>query len=154
MPEQPFLIVSAIHLGYDKSLSVFFRKQTWRGIGMLGTARGGEIDKPLVMTLLHGSLLCAGLLYLALSAVPGHFRILGLFALAFAAPALTVAYRYVQGGGGRSPVRETFLYFVYYAARLRALYLILVRGSSSRPSNPVSSEARRRAGAAELTPRK
>lgn len=119
--------VRAVHLGDPKTVVAFVRRHTWHGVGMFATAGKGRIDKPVAMLMLHLVLAAAGLLQAFVGPWPWPIRLGILTGLLFVVPAATVGYRYWQGGGGGRPLRETFLYLLYYFARARALAIIMVR---------------------------
>lgn len=119
--------ISAVHLGNPKSLRDFLRRHTWHGVGMMGTTGRSRLDKPVVMLLVHLALAGMGFGQLVVGPGPWLVRVAAILALLLTVPSLTVAYRYINGGGGGRPVREVFLYFLYYVARARALGIILAR---------------------------
>lgn len=119
--------VAAVHLGNSKTMRDFLRRQTWHGVGMLATAGRRRIDKPVAMLGVHLILVAVGLALVALRPWGIGVAIAALGALSFVVPALTVAYRYRNGGGGGRLAQETFLYFLYYLARAKALGIIVWR---------------------------
>ncbi len=112
------LDLKAEHLDNPRSLAAFFRKERWRGLGMLGTWRWDRLDRPVVMTVLHGVLLALGLG--AGFWQPGAGVLLAA-GLAFAVPAVTVMYRRVSTGSAAPLLPALLLYQLYYLARLAAL---------------------------------
>ena len=125
--------VRAIHHGNPKSMGAFYRKQRWHALGMFGTTTWAEIDKPVVTTFVHGTLLLAAVLLLAWPTIPVATRA-GLAAVAVnGVPAAAVAYRLGSRGAGRPPwLSALILYHLYFAARLAALARILTRREVSR----------------------
>jgi len=116
--------ISAIHLGNPKALAQFFRKQVWHGLGMFGTFRGSWLDKPVIMTFAHLLLSVAAILNLLLAPAALPWRIASSLLLAIAAPAITVAYRYSTVGYVYRPIRSLWLYYLYFTARVFAIYRI------------------------------
>jgi GT2 family glycosyltransferase len=118
--------LDALHLDNPGSLGAFFRKEAWRALGMLGTARRSPVDRPTLMMLVHLVCLClAGSLLVrwGLSFVSSVLA----FALVFAVPAVTVVYRCAAGRRLVEPLRPLLLYQLYYLARLRALLQLIFR---------------------------
>ncbi len=112
--------VSAVHLGNPRSLRAFCRQQWWHGLGMFGTARGPQLDKPLAMTLLH-LLLSLGVTGWAVLRQPLGVAAAWSMAAQLVTPALTVAYRSGQIGRLGRPLQELLLYYLYYWCRVTAL---------------------------------
>ncbi len=104
----------ARHLGNPTSLGRFVAKEYWHALGMFGTVRGGDLDRPFLMTLLHAALLGTAILQL----VRGHP---GWLALALVAPALAVAYRGMTLHRLPPVGWGLVLYFAYFTARVAAL---------------------------------
>jgi GT2 family glycosyltransferase len=121
------LRLSADHLDNPSSLAAFFRKEHWRGLGMLATVRRDRVDRPTAMTLFHGVMLM-----LAVGAVmllPPAGAILAAPTLAFVAPAVTVAYRRRKNGIAAPLLESLTLYQLYYLARLSALARIILQAA-------------------------
>lgn len=51
--------VRCTHLGNAKNLKEYFRKETWYGLGMLGTVGTGTLDKPYIVSHLYLALIIA-----------------------------------------------------------------------------------------------
>ena len=119
--------ISAVHLGNPKTLVAFFRKQVWQGLGMFGTAKLSWLDKPLLMTLVFLVLSAIGIAELFFASVDLRIRVGTLVLFSTLVPALTVGYRAANRGRLRRPLRSILLYWVYYAGRVYALFLILFR---------------------------
>jgi glycosyltransferase involved in cell wall biosynthesis len=120
--------IRAVHLGNPQDLAQFFRKEVWHGLGMFGTFRWREWDKPVMMTVVH-LLACVGAL-MNLAWGPGGWekRMLISLLLTTIAPAASVAYRYAVSGCVYRPLRSLFLYHLYLAARVFALLEIVMQG--------------------------
>jgi GT2 family glycosyltransferase len=138
--------VGVIHLGESKTIQQFLKRQTWHGVGMFSTARTWALDKPVVMLCVHVTLLLLGFAQLLFGNWSWPARMAVLAGLLLAVPAASVGYRYLKGGGGGRPLREVFLYFLYFFARLRALGIVLVRGGFG-----ISSQAAGAGGTEEVT---
>ncbi len=113
--------LSVVHLDNAKTISAFFRKEVWRGLGMFGTARGSAFDKPTVMTVLHLTLCVVALGVLLGSGLELPWRLALGGGLTLAAPVMTVAYRAFGNRRIYQPLYAVLLYEVYYAARITAL---------------------------------
>jgi len=121
--------LGAVHLDNPGSLGAFFRKEAWRGLGMMGTARRSPVDRPTLMMLVH--LVCLGLAgsLLARRGLIVTSSVLAV-ALAFAVPAVTVVYRCAAGRRLVEPLGPLLLYQLYYLARVRALLQLIIRRAS------------------------
>jgi glycosyltransferase involved in cell wall biosynthesis len=128
--EDPRLGVA--HLDNAKTPSAFFRKERWRGLGMLGTVSTRSIDKPTAMTIAHLLALVASIGIAFQSSLNVLSRVTAGLALAFLAPVVTVAYRRRSSVSPFSLLRGVLLYQLYYLARLNALSIIAVRGMRRR----------------------
>jgi glycosyltransferase involved in cell wall biosynthesis len=119
--------LAVAHLDNAKTLPAFFRKERWRGLGMLGTVSARSVDKPTAMTIVHlvAWATVIGVLIWAPIGMLGRVT-LG-FVLAFLVPAITVAYRRRSSVARFSAVRAAILYQLYYLARINALAIIAVR---------------------------
>jgi hypothetical protein len=117
--ESKSLVVA--HLDNAKTIGAFYRKETWRGLGMFGTVRVGEIDKPTAMTLVHVGLCAAAAIILGGAPWSLPIRLAAAVGLAVTVPLATLAYRLRSGGTLSRPLHALLLYEVYYAARATAL---------------------------------
>jgi GT2 family glycosyltransferase len=111
-------VVSVVHLGNPHTLREFFAQQRWHATGMIATARG--LDRPLVMTLTHVLLSVAALC----TTVGTRDLLVGLVAGVLSqatVPAVTVAFRMIQGRRLVHPLPSILLYWVYYWARTVAV---------------------------------
>ncbi len=135
--------ISAVHLRNPKTLSAYFRRQVWHGLGMFGTVRGNLLDKPFGMMVAHIALSAAGSAILA--AGPGSLAVRGLefLALSVLAPTVTVIYRGVRARCFPRPLGAILLYYLYFVARAYALVLILL--GRSRAYMQADRQARRQA---------
>jgi glycosyltransferase involved in cell wall biosynthesis len=117
--------ISALHLGIQRNLAEFFRKTTWHGLGMFGSLRIAWLDKPLLMTLAHLLLTVLAFVNLFLGPMGIPARIALLLLLPFFVPATAAIYRMTKGHRIYRPLRSIILYFVFFAARLYALGLVI-----------------------------
>jgi glycosyltransferase involved in cell wall biosynthesis len=116
----------AYHMGNPKTIGVFFRKEIWHGLGMLGSLKTDPFDKPLMMTFLHLLLTVAGIVGAVLIPAIWLVRLAVLTLPSFVAPFLTALYRGYQRGRLYRPVTSTLLYHLYYDARICALFKVLL----------------------------
>ena len=123
--------VKAIHLGNPKSISQFYRRNVWHGLGMFGTVSWNRLDKPTAMVVVHLIATMVGLAMLLTTALSPLLRVGFALGLQIVAPLSTVVYRGRRTGGWRSGVPGIFLYWLYYWARIQALALVAV-GRSGR----------------------
>lgn len=119
--------LAAVHLDNAKTVTDFYRKELWRGLGMFGTVRWGAIDRPTAMTIVHLMLAATAVIIVAAAPWTWALRLGAAAALLAAVPAVTLLYRRLQGGSVASPLRALLLYEAYYAARVTALARILIR---------------------------
>jgi glycosyltransferase involved in cell wall biosynthesis len=134
--------VQAAHLGNPKTLSAFYRKQKWHGLGMFGSFRIARFDRPVVMTFLFAASLAAALIPLPWLTLRGQVRFLPWVSLLLLwVPSMTALFRLWQFKNFRYFPHLVYLYFLYYLARVHSLGSLLVnrriaRGfaSSSRKS--------------------
>ncbi len=127
--------VSAIHLDNPKSLLAFFKKQAWHGLGMFGGLKSTSLDKPLAMTFVHLILTVVAALNLLLNPGPLWVRSAAFVLATATVPLLTVFYRSAWRGKIYRPMRSWLLYYLYFAARVYALFKIIVL-SFSRSGRP------------------
>ena len=120
-PSQPSRLLGVQHLRNPQSVQAFFRKETWRGLGMFGTFRHSWIDKPLLMTFAHGGLLVGALLVLTLLQTGWLGRLALAAGMVWLVPTAAVVYRFVETRRVTSPVPSLMLYQAYFLARLVAL---------------------------------
>lgn len=115
-----------IHLDNPRTLLEFFRKEAWRGLGALATARRSRVDRPLALTVLHGALVATALVVATASGFgPGPVALaLGMTQLV---PLLAVTYRRALAERPPAFLPSMALYQIYFLARLWSLGLILVR---------------------------
>ena len=119
------LSLVVIHHRNPGTLSQFWRKEIWRGLGMFGTVRQNLFDKPVLMTFLHGVFLVFGLAVLAASSQSIPVRVAETLGLALTVPVAAVIYRAAQNRRLVSPLRSVALYFLYFTARLVSLSRII-----------------------------
>ncbi len=118
--------VRAIHYGEPHSITEYYRRCVWHGLGMFATVSRDRIDRPTAMLLAHILATLSGVLLLASSS---RETLLARGAIALAlqlpVPLATVAFRIRQTRRVPSMPAAVFLYLVYYWARLHALVLII-----------------------------
>jgi glycosyltransferase involved in cell wall biosynthesis len=123
--------IPALHLGIRRNLSEFFKKTAWHGLGMFGSMQTNWFDKPLIMTLAQLLLTVVGVVNLFLGLMGLGARVAVFLFLPFFVPAMAALFRMVKAHRVYRPLRSTFLYFVFFSARLYALVLVL-SGQTSR----------------------
>ncbi len=121
--------VQAVHLGNPKSISEFFKKQVWHGLGMFGTVRLTMMDKPVVMTLFHFFASIAGALIILVGPWSLVTRVGGMLTLTVLAPAAAIVYRRLKLGKLINPAGAFILYHLYFDARCVALFKLAYRRS-------------------------
>jgi GT2 family glycosyltransferase len=119
--------IRAMHLRNPKSLRAFLSKNVWHGLGMFGTFRHSWLDKPVLMTFVFLLFTAAGLVDLFLAHARLSTRVGALVILSLLAPVLTVLYRAMKARRLRRPIRSVLLYWLYFAARTYALFVLLLR---------------------------
>jgi glycosyltransferase involved in cell wall biosynthesis len=122
-------VVGAIHLGNPKSVREFYRRSVWHAMGMLGTVKWRQVDKPTAMTIAHLFATVAGLIVLIASQFGLIARLLIVVVLQLVIPGITVAYRASQTGRATRLAEGSILYWYYYWARIHALALLALRKS-------------------------
>ncbi len=135
--------VRSVHLGGDKSLRVFFRKTSWRTLGMFGMLKHSWISLPLFTSFAH-LLLCLGaILNLFIAPTSIALRLALSIALINVAPVATVLFRARQRKRFYAPLQAILLYHVYFLGRFHALYQLMFSqnrpGDSKAAVNPVSA---------------
>jgi glycosyltransferase involved in cell wall biosynthesis len=118
--------LTVTHLGNPKSIAAFFRQKVWQGLGMFGTVKRDSLDKPTAMMFVHLAATIGMLGILFADRLNWALRILLALALQLVVPIVTVAYRVWRNGKAVDVPKAIFLYWVYYWARLEALFLVLV----------------------------
>lgn len=115
--------VVAVHLGNPNSLSQFFAKHRWHGLGMFGTFRNYWFDHPVIMTVTHFFAIVVAVL------VASWFRstlaVCVALILFVIVPFAATIYRTRQNGLPQPIIRGTLLYHMYFDARLAALVMII-----------------------------
>lgn len=120
--------IKAVHLGNPKSLSSFYKKQRWHGLGMFGTFRVSWLDKPLIMTL--GFALCwlvAVLMMFALIVLDRNHLVWVSVPFIFLVPGVTAIFRCFQYRQYTFFPQYVVLYTLYYCARTEALFKIVLK---------------------------
>ncbi len=118
--------VKATHLRGDTSLYVFFYKTAWRSLGMFGLLKNTWMTKPLFATLAHLFLCMAGIATLFLVPVSPLARFVLFATLVNSAPVATILYRGWQTKHFYAPFRATFLYHIYFMARICSMGKLVV----------------------------
>jgi GT2 family glycosyltransferase len=116
--------VRAIHLANDKTLTVFFRKHIWRGLGMFGSRRGRRLSKPVLMTLAHMGFALLAIASLFIGAFPVVARVGFALILVSVVPLLAVFYRIAEAGVRVPLAQAVLLYQLYFLARMVSLFRI------------------------------
>lgn len=120
--------IRCVHLGNAKNLKEYFRKETWYGLGMLGTVKAGTLDKPFIISHLYLILVAAMILgAVALILWPGPLA-LTISALSAAglvgipiASALERIYMKKRKG---NLLYVSLAFSVFFLARINALFYI------------------------------
>jgi GT2 family glycosyltransferase len=120
--------LAVAHLDNAKTLSTFFRKERWRGLGMFSASRK-SIDKATVMMLAHIVALVSAITVLLIGSAAVWVRLLVALVLALLVPVTTVIYRQRSSVAPFSVVRAIILYELFYLARVNALAIIVVRAA-------------------------
>jgi len=116
--------VHAVHFGNPKSIGAFYRRTVWHGLGMFGTVNSRRFDKPTMMMALHLILTIGGIASLALLPLAFGWRVAVAVACQLIAPALTLAHRARQTKRVPRIDVAIFLYWLYYWARLQAVWIV------------------------------
>jgi len=118
--------LTVTHLGNPKSIRAFHRQKLWHGLGMFGTVSRHSLDKPTAMMIVHLLMTITGVVVLVAGPVNFLWRVAIAIALQLVVPFATVAYRVSRAGRDMDVPRAVLLYWIYYWARLEALFLVLV----------------------------
>jgi len=122
--------VRAIHHGNPKSLYGFFRKEIWRGLGMI--SNGGISEKPSIMTFMHLGASAAGIAAIS-TPLMSFGASVGLAAiLQISVPGATVTYRAFTNGRKQHPAAGVLLYWVYYNARITGVFINILSALTDR----------------------
>jgi hypothetical protein len=114
--------VRVVHLGNPRTLTAFARQQRWHGLGMLRAARLLGGSRPLVITLVHATLsIAAPVAAWGVGGSLGLILVAGLLAQ-LVAPTLTVLVRFAQSRRVINPPAALLLYWIYFWARVAALF--------------------------------
>lgn len=120
--------IKSVHLGNAKNLKAFFRKETWYGLGMLGTVTAGTLDKPFFISHLY-LILIATLVFSAtvLMIRPGllalTLSILSIAGLVGIPVASALERIYVKQRKGNL-LYISLAFAVFFIARINALFYI------------------------------
>lgn len=118
--------VEAIHYGNPRSIGEFFRRTAWHGLGMFATVNRARLDRPVAMSAAHLVASLAGLGVLLATGWPWGWRVAAALGLQLLVPAVTVVHR-IRQTRRRAPIAAgLLLYWLYYWARLRAMWLVLL----------------------------
>jgi glycosyltransferase involved in cell wall biosynthesis len=116
--------VECVHLGNPKTLKDFYRKQKWHALGMMGTFKHSFWDKPLLMTIAFLASVSAFFITLPWLLRRGR-GLSGMFVSCGWVPCITAGYRAYQYRNVKYFFHLIILYFIYFAARSKALIEIL-----------------------------
>lgn len=119
--------LAVAHLDNAKSLSAFYRKERWRGLGMFATVNSRTLDRPTAMTFAHLMLLGLSVFVVVAAPIGIAARIMSAALLSVAVPCVTVGYRRRASIGHFSLVGAALLYELYYIARANSILLLLGR---------------------------
>ncbi len=124
--------VHAVHLAGDKTLPIFFRKHTWRGMGMFGMLKNEGLSKPLLITFAHLLACLAAVVILFVTPLPLYWRLAIFVLLVNLAPAFTIVYRIASTKtAAYSLLQAMLLYHVYYLARFYAMWKLILSWRAS-----------------------
>jgi glycosyltransferase involved in cell wall biosynthesis len=121
--------VRAVHHGNPKTLSAFFHKEIWRGLGMISH---GVNNKPALMTFAHIYATIAGIGLVSHPSISVGPALLVAGVLQLSVPSASVAYRWWSNGLTRNPGGAVILYWAYYHARSAGMILNLLSRVSGR----------------------
>jgi glycosyltransferase involved in cell wall biosynthesis len=110
--------VKAVHLGGDKDLKTFFRKNVWRGAGLRNLGKAGRLVKAMAVNHAFYVLLAAVVM---LANVSLGWRIAVAVALTNLVPFGAVCYRAWQTRRFYHPIQAMFLYNLFLSARFWAI---------------------------------
>jgi GT2 family glycosyltransferase len=119
--------LAVAHLDNAKTLSAFYRKERWRGMGMFATVNARSLDRPTAMMFAHFALLGVSALVLLAAPLGIGARIMLAAALAIAVPCVTVAYRRRTSVGEFNLIGAALLYELYFLARGNAVLKLVAR---------------------------
>ena len=120
--------VCSVHLGNAKNLREYFKKETWYGLGMLGTLHLSHWDKPLIATIvffLSFLLSCIFLIFYFVTAssyllVPATCA----FLCSLALPLLSAIDRVYRKKRKGNPFFVMIIFIVFFMARLNSLLYV------------------------------
>jgi len=118
--------IGAIHLGNPKNLFGFYKKQYWHSLGMFGSFVVNKFDKPILATLLFLILNIIGIFL-----VIDSKAVLQGMCLMLTIPFFASIYRTLQSKKGEFFFQLIFLYYVYFLARITALFKIILNITKS-----------------------
>ena len=136
--------LNVVHLGNPKSVRDFFHKQVWHGMSILGGGRAMRRNKATLMVIAFAAAMFIAVASLLLPWSSLGTRAGAAIVMLVAIPVVTVAYRARETRRFPDPVRAIALYFVFYVARVTALFKAL-------RSNMVATRRRRLAMAERPT---
>lgn len=113
--------LAAVHLDNPRSLSAFFRKQVWHGMGMPATDGRLISNRVMTMAAAHVGLLVLAVLVTFLPNLTAGARLVWVVMLAMAVPTLSWAYRVWQTKRWTNPLLATVLFQAYFLARATSL---------------------------------
>ena len=118
-------MVKSIHLGNAKNLIEYFKKETWYGLGMLGTLRYDKFDKPLIATFLFFFFLLGSLFpfLFYLSSGKSLWGMVSLFSAAgiVLLPFLAALERIILKKRRGNLFYVTIIFMVFFLARINSL---------------------------------
>ncbi len=120
--------LKSIHLENSKNLRMFFRKEVWHGIGMLGTVDSRGIDKPFMFANIFLILLVTWVISI-IGVLFFHWQYSALWLLAQPGIMLSISFlaayeRVFKKKNKGNLIYVTIVYFVYGLARMTSLIYI------------------------------
>lgn len=119
--------LAVCHIDNPKTLTEFWRKEVWHGLGMYSSGRLWPPSRVLAMTLLHFAALCFSVWIIFLGQGPLAWRLALAIALLFLAPFCAVVYRVLSLRRSVALLPSIALYQVYLVARIMAGVVVLQR---------------------------
>lgn len=120
--------IKSIHLGNARNLVDYFRKETWYGLGMLGTAKQNIFDKPFVLSNTYLLLIIFFLITLGFSVVHEGLYLRQLVLLSFTGligiPFLAAIERVFIKKRKGNLLYVTIVFIVFFLARINSLKYI------------------------------
>jgi len=126
--------ISVVHFGVPETISKFFRREIWHGMGALGTFKVDKIDLPLLASLLYGAGITLGVLLL-FSAFIAEFPYLYsciFICFSFAIAGLCSLHRRAYWRGYIHGMQLFLLFNIYLSARFVAISKLFLGASRTK----------------------